>query len=273
MKRPSPLPRSAGQAVAREQERAREQQREHRVPAVLRELLDRRDVLEAGVRRRSCRGGRSARARRRPPSRLPSRVVRSAANGSPGPSVGLEVDGEHLRAVALQPRGDRAADAARRPRDQRGTAPPSVFQFPAPNARRSARGATPLATSCVPRPVSATSIVIRTRSLCISANNPKIGTSTTIAHVQPGRAAALEAQAVVSALDQVVTRAPGSAAPRCAISSAIVSSALTGRAPAGRGACASRGGPAAGAARGRGGERLGGRPAGAARSAQRCAAA
>jgi pimeloyl-ACP methyl ester carboxylesterase len=51
-------------------------------------------------------------------SRLPSRVVRSAANGSPGPAVvGLEVDGQNVEAAGHEALGDRAADAAGRARD------------------------------------------------------------------------------------------------------------------------------------------------------------
>ncbi len=46
-------------------------------------------------------------------ARLPSRVVRSAANGSPGPvAVGLEIDREHLRAGVHERLRDGAADPA-----------------------------------------------------------------------------------------------------------------------------------------------------------------
>ena len=125
---------------------------------------------------------------------------------------------------ALQPRGDRAADAARRAGDQRGTHL-FVFQFaerPAERPRRDAAG-DELRSAAGLR----TSTVIRTISLCNSANHPKIGTSTTIADVQR-QAAALEAQPVVGALDQVEPARLDLRRQVRAISSAIVSSALTG---------------------------------------------
>ena len=54
--------------------------------------------------------------------RLPSRVVRSAACGTPGPVLGgLEVDGEDVEVVVDEALGDRAADAARRPGDDCGS--------------------------------------------------------------------------------------------------------------------------------------------------------
>ena len=51
---------------------------------------------------------------------LPSRVVRSAANGAPGPGrIGLEVDREDVPAVGDEALRDGAADAARGARDER----------------------------------------------------------------------------------------------------------------------------------------------------------
>src|SRR6185295_4619165 len=73
--------------VLGQQERTGEQQRDERVPAVLGELGDRRGVLDAGA-----------------------------------VAVGLEVDAEHVVAVGDEALGDRPADAARRPRDDRDPA-------------------------------------------------------------------------------------------------------------------------------------------------------
>ena len=105
--------------VAGEQERAREQHRDQPVPAVLGELGDGRDVLEAGVRHHGVEAA----------ERLDRRVDRAAvalARGQvgrvwhAGPVVGrVEVDGEHVEAVVAQALGDRAADAARRSGDDR----------------------------------------------------------------------------------------------------------------------------------------------------------
>jgi hypothetical protein len=85
------LPRVAG-----EQERARQQDREQRLPALLGELRDRGDVLKAGAcddrvdaaealeRRVEGRAGLSTPASTA--ARFPAAVARSASNGSPGPS-------------------------------------------------------------------------------------------------------------------------------------------------------------------------------------------
>jgi hypothetical protein len=100
--------------VARQQERAGEQQREQRVPAVLVELGDRRDVLEAGVGDDRVE---AAECRDRPLDRGAVAVPRLQVGGerlARAVRVGLEVDGEHAGAVGDQRLGDRAADPARR---------------------------------------------------------------------------------------------------------------------------------------------------------------
>ena len=104
--------------VAREQERAREEQRDERVPAVLVELLDRGDVLEARVRDDGVE-----------PAEPLERGVDRGAVPVAGREVGLErlarpigvrrdVDGEHVPAVADQPLRDRTADPAGRAGDE-----------------------------------------------------------------------------------------------------------------------------------------------------------
>ena len=104
--------------VAGEQERARQQHREQRVPALLGELLDRRDVLEARARddgveaaealERGVDGGPVARRRREIGLERLARPVR----------IRVQVDGQHRGAVRFQPCRDRAADAAARTRDE-----------------------------------------------------------------------------------------------------------------------------------------------------------
>ena len=91
-----------------------------RVPAVLGKLGDGRDVLEAVfgtiASRRPKRSSAASTA-----ARLPSRVVRSAANAlARSVRVGLEVDGEDLHPVVDQLLGDRASDAAAGAGDERG---------------------------------------------------------------------------------------------------------------------------------------------------------
>ena len=120
--RPQVRPRVAG-----EEERARQQHRDERVPAVLVELLDRRDVLEAGVRhhgvdptepldRRGDRGPVPGSRRQVGGERLTRPV-----------GIGLEIDREHAPAVGDEPLGDRATDSARGTGDERpacGHGPP-----------------------------------------------------------------------------------------------------------------------------------------------------
>ena len=77
-KRPSPDSRERLPGVAREQERARQQHGEQRVPALLGELVDRRDVLEARVRDDRVEPAEAGRARRRP-----RRGCRPASRGRP----------------------------------------------------------------------------------------------------------------------------------------------------------------------------------------------
>ena len=110
---PERLPRVAG-----EQERARQQDCEQRVPALLGELRDRGDVLEARARddgvetaesvERGVDGGPVVRGRREVGLERLARPVR----------IRVQVDGEHRRAVRFQPCRDRAADAAARTRDE-----------------------------------------------------------------------------------------------------------------------------------------------------------
>ena len=100
-----PRLRERGPRIAREQERARQEERDERVPAVLVELLDRRDVLEARVRddrvepaeplERGVDGGAVALARRQVGRERLARPVR----------VGCDVDREH--AASRRRRGAR----------------------------------------------------------------------------------------------------------------------------------------------------------------------
>ena len=103
--------------VAGEQERAREQQRDQPVPAVLGELGDRRDVLEAGVGDDRVEAAERARAPRRPRRDCPRAWSGRRRTGTPGPSsAGFEVDGQHVAAVGAQSVGDRTADPSGRSR-------------------------------------------------------------------------------------------------------------------------------------------------------------
>lgn len=100
-----------------EQERAREEKGDERVPAVLGELADGRYVLEAGVRHH---GVEAPEALERSVDGLAvSRAGRQVGRKRlPGAGlVGLEVDREDEGAVVLEPLSDRAADPARRPCD------------------------------------------------------------------------------------------------------------------------------------------------------------
>jgi len=104
-------------AVACEQERAREQQVDQPVPAVLRELADRRDVLEAGVGHDRVEAPEALdRGLDRAPVALAGGEVGGV--GDPGAvGIGLEVHGEHLGPGVDEPLRDRAADPARGARD------------------------------------------------------------------------------------------------------------------------------------------------------------
>ena len=104
--------------VAGEQERARQEDGDERVPALLGELVDRRHVLEARAGddcvdaaeplQRGIDGGAVAgRGGEIGLERL-ARAVR----------VGTQVDRDHAVTVPLEARGDRAADAAARARDE-----------------------------------------------------------------------------------------------------------------------------------------------------------
>ena len=110
-----------GPRVPREQERARQQDRQQIVPAILVELLDRRDVLKPGV------GDHGVE---------PTEPVDRLRDGSTVPfprrqigderlprafRVGLAVDREHAPAVGHEPVGDGAADAARSSGDERSS--------------------------------------------------------------------------------------------------------------------------------------------------------
>ncbi len=104
--------------VAREQERARQQDGEQRIPALLRELVDRGHVLEAGARDDDVD----------PAELLESGVDRGPISGRGGEvgferragpvRIGTQVDGEHVVAVLYEPGCDRAADAAARAGDE-----------------------------------------------------------------------------------------------------------------------------------------------------------
>ena len=109
--------------VLREQERARQQQREEPVPLLLGELLDRRDVLEAGVRD----------DRVEPAEALERRVDDDAVPLARRQVGVVDVDAVHRPAVRLEPLDD-ARCRFRRPRPSR--ARPSRERAPADDARR-----------------------------------------------------------------------------------------------------------------------------------------
>ena len=109
-----------GPRVPRQQERARQDEREKRVPAILVELGDRRDVLESGVRNEGVEAAEALeRCVDRGPVALAGREVRGERLARAA-RVGLEVDGQHVPAVGDETLGDRAADPARRAGDERG---------------------------------------------------------------------------------------------------------------------------------------------------------
>ena len=95
--------------VLREQERARQEQRDQRVPLVLRELGDRRDVLEARVGDDSVEPAEALERRGDDGAvAFPCREIR----------VG-DVDAVHGPAVVLELRDDRRADPAGGTGDER----------------------------------------------------------------------------------------------------------------------------------------------------------
>ena len=113
--------------VAGEEERARQQHGEERVPPVLVELLERGDVLEAGVGddRVDAAEALDRRVDGRPVP-VPRREVGGERLARPV-GIGREVDGEHVPAVGDEPLRDRAPDAARGTGDERapcGHGPP-----------------------------------------------------------------------------------------------------------------------------------------------------
>ena len=80
---------------------------------------DRRDVLDARVGNHQVEAA-EALERRRDGVRVGLGRGQVGLEGDPGAGgIGLEVDGEHVDAIALQARGDRAADPARGARDER----------------------------------------------------------------------------------------------------------------------------------------------------------
>jgi hypothetical protein len=100
-----------------EQEGTRQQEADEGVPAILGEVGDRRDMLETGVRDdgveppEALERGLDSRA-----ISLPRRQVGFERFARAG-VVGLEVDGEYERAVAVEALRDRAPDPAGRARD------------------------------------------------------------------------------------------------------------------------------------------------------------
>ena len=115
-----------GPGVAREEERAREQERDQGVPAVLVELLHRRDVLEAGVRDE---GIEPAEALERGLDRRAVPLARGQVGGervARPVGVGGDVDGEHVPPVGDETLRYGAPDPAGRTGDERdlGQGPP-----------------------------------------------------------------------------------------------------------------------------------------------------
>ena len=104
--------------VPGEEERARQQHRKERIPPVLVELLERRDVLEVrvGDDRVDAAEALDDRVDRRPVS---SRVASRRRTARPARRDRAEVDGEHVPPVGDEPLRDRTPDAARGTRDER----------------------------------------------------------------------------------------------------------------------------------------------------------
>ena len=101
--------------IAREQERARQENRDERVPAVLVELLDGGDVLEPRIR--DDRVDPAEALDRRvdgSPVALPRRQIRGEPVTGPR-RIWVEVDGEHMPAVRHEPLA-RSRDRSRSPR-------------------------------------------------------------------------------------------------------------------------------------------------------------
>jgi hypothetical protein len=108
-----------GPRVPREEEGAREQERNQGVPAVLVELLDGRDVLEPGV---GDQGVETSEALEGGLDRRPVALARRQVGGEGRAGtcrIGLEVDREDVPAVNDEALRDGAADAARCARDDR----------------------------------------------------------------------------------------------------------------------------------------------------------
>ena len=98
--------------VLREQERARQEQRDQRVPLVLRELGDRRDVLEARVGHNGVEAAESL-----------ERGGDDGAIAFPRREICVgDVDAVHGPAVVLELRDDRCADPAGGAGDERHAA-------------------------------------------------------------------------------------------------------------------------------------------------------
>ena len=127
--------------VLGEQERAGQQQRDDRLPALDRELLDRRHVLDAGVGDHHVE---AAEALERGGDRVGVRLGRRSGRprtGLPGPSgSGSRSTASTSMPSSLEPRGDGAADPARGAGHERR---PAVAHLPAasPSPSRRRRGA------------------------------------------------------------------------------------------------------------------------------------
>ena len=119
MKLPRGESRSAGQRVLGEQEGAGQHQREDRLPALERELLDRRDVLDARARHHQVQAAEALKRRcdRRPVGLGPAEIGFEGHAGAVW--IGGQVDGQHLEPVRHQPLRRGAPDPARGAGDQR----------------------------------------------------------------------------------------------------------------------------------------------------------
>jgi hypothetical protein len=108
-----------GPGIAGEQGRARQQKRDHRIPAVLGELLNRRDMLKAGVRDHRVQPTDCSTAVVTA-SPFPSRVVRSARKPtSPRTSTLSTSHPSPARRLAGQTSRDRGTDTAGGAGDER----------------------------------------------------------------------------------------------------------------------------------------------------------
>ena len=131
--------------VLGEQERARQQDRDDLVPAILGELADGRDVLDAGVRDHEVQPAEPL--QRRGDGALVALAGRQVAV--------VEVEAEHVIAVGAQPLGSRFADAAGGAGDECGGH--AARPYPRARSTRRSRRRSQVAPTSAIQPIASTS--------------------------------------------------------------------------------------------------------------------